>query len=318
MSEKTLKARLVNKHDIEVNWLKSSFVPKQGELVVFDIEVDADGNALELPEGRTTPYSYERIKIGDGITNVNDLPFATDGFVSYAEAQELTDDQKVIARENIGAKPEDVVANITGSYVAGTGVVRTCDKTCEELWTANEEGRDVIFNISGYQNVKGEFHNISTTNGIVREIHVRVFTTTGYSSYVIAEDNTITLTQSNLLNKNMIKQETGTSTGYVMSQKAVTDALDANLTAANTYTDEAIAPVAALVGDTPVAEQISTAITESVADWAETDETAPSYIKNKPDEDDALELVAELELATPVAASDGSIYTDENGVVYTL
>ena len=53
-------------------------------------------------------------------------------------------------------------------------------------------------------------------------------------------------------------------------------------------------------------------------DWDETDETSQSFIKNKPNEDDALELVTELELATPVAASDGSIYTDENGVVYTL
>lgn len=53
-------------------------------------------------------------------------------------------------------------------------------------------------------------------------------------------------------------------------------------------------------------------------DWAETDETSLSYIKNKPDENDALALVTEMGLVEPVAAEDGSIYTDENGVVYSL
>jgi hypothetical protein len=53
-------------------------------------------------------------------------------------------------------------------------------------------------------------------------------------------------------------------------------------------------------------------------DWDETDETSLSYIKNKPDEMDALEIVAQMGLVEPTAANDGSIYTDENGVIYTL
>ena len=59
--EKKLSTRIVHKHDIEANWLKAvNFVPKQGELVVYDI----DDN-----------YNYERVKIGDGVTTVSDLPF---------------------------------------------------------------------------------------------------------------------------------------------------------------------------------------------------------------------------------------------------
>ena len=62
MAEKNMKARIVHKHDIESNWLlATNFTPKQGEIVVYDI----DDN-----------YSYERFKIGDGVQNVNDLPFA--------------------------------------------------------------------------------------------------------------------------------------------------------------------------------------------------------------------------------------------------
>lgn len=60
-NEKQIKARLQQKHDIEANWnLATNFVPKQGELIVYD----KDEN-----------YSYERMKIGDGEKTVNALPF---------------------------------------------------------------------------------------------------------------------------------------------------------------------------------------------------------------------------------------------------
>lgn len=62
MAEKTLKSRIIHKHDTAANWLKATtFVPKQGEIIVYDIDAD---------------YSYERFKIGDGKTAVNSLPFA--------------------------------------------------------------------------------------------------------------------------------------------------------------------------------------------------------------------------------------------------
>lgn len=61
MSEKTLKTRIVHKHDTQENWIKAeNFIPKQGEIIVYD---------------RDDTYTYERFKIGDGETNVNDLPF---------------------------------------------------------------------------------------------------------------------------------------------------------------------------------------------------------------------------------------------------
>lgn len=61
MAEKNIKSRIVHKHDTESNWNKATnFIPKQGEIIVYDI----DSN-----------HSYERIKIGDGVTNVNNLPF---------------------------------------------------------------------------------------------------------------------------------------------------------------------------------------------------------------------------------------------------
>jgi hypothetical protein len=74
--------RICNKHDLEVNWLNNpSFVPLQGELIIYDCEVDTDGNTLELPSNRATPYTYERLKIGDGFTLVNDLPFVDESVI---------------------------------------------------------------------------------------------------------------------------------------------------------------------------------------------------------------------------------------------
>ena len=54
------------------------------------------------------------------------------------------------------------------------------------------------------------------------------------------------------------------------------------------------------------------------ADWRQTDEMAIDFIKNKPDRDDALVIVTEMGFVEPIAAADGSIYTDENGAIYTL
>lgn len=60
MADKTVKIRLVLKHDTEENWAKAAnFIPKQGEVIIYD---GAAG-------------SPSRVKIGDGATKVNDLPF---------------------------------------------------------------------------------------------------------------------------------------------------------------------------------------------------------------------------------------------------
>lgn len=60
---KTLKARIVQKHDTEANWKKATgFAPRDGELIVYS--KDADNNA--------------RLKVGDGTTNINNLSFVND------------------------------------------------------------------------------------------------------------------------------------------------------------------------------------------------------------------------------------------------
>ena len=112
-NKKTITTRIQNKHDLEVNWKKATgFIPLVGELVIYDKEVDSDGNTKTitvngssvsaLPEGRTTAYTYERFKIGDGVTAINDLPFCmahkTQGvFYIEGDSSSTTDDTNKVA-----------------------------------------------------------------------------------------------------------------------------------------------------------------------------------------------------------------------------
>lgn len=58
---KRLKSRSIQKHDVEANWLQATgFVPYAGEIIVYD---------------KDEAHDYVRFKIGDGNSNVNDLPF---------------------------------------------------------------------------------------------------------------------------------------------------------------------------------------------------------------------------------------------------
>ena len=53
--------RIQHKHDIEANWIKAvNFIPLNGEIIVYDKDSEHDS---------------ARIKIGDGTTKINELPF---------------------------------------------------------------------------------------------------------------------------------------------------------------------------------------------------------------------------------------------------
>lgn len=71
---KTIQGRIINKHGTEEEWILSvytdltksvlrenPFIPLDGELIIYDPD---------------SVYMYRRIKFGDGVTDVVDLPFA--------------------------------------------------------------------------------------------------------------------------------------------------------------------------------------------------------------------------------------------------
>ena len=94
MAEKNINARIIHKHDTEANWnLATNFTPKQGEIVVYDVD---------------DTYTYERFKIGDGVINVTSLPFVTSIGISGASAGQII---KVKEVDDLGRPTAWEVAN---------------------------------------------------------------------------------------------------------------------------------------------------------------------------------------------------------------
>ena len=95
MSEKNLSSRIINKHDTEVNWNKATnFIPKAGEIIVYD---------------RDETYDYERFKIGDGETTVMDLPI-----INNAVPTTTTDDNDKILMVVNGVPAWVAITNAEG------------------------------------------------------------------------------------------------------------------------------------------------------------------------------------------------------------
>lgn len=85
--EKEWYGRIQHKYDIEENWKKAvNFIPLEGELIIY---------------GKDINYSYDRFKVGDGVTKVNDLPFTDRYFikqlpVTYSELTLLRNNSELI------------------------------------------------------------------------------------------------------------------------------------------------------------------------------------------------------------------------------
>ena len=86
---KTFKTRIVHKHAIEADWVRAiNFIPMKAALIVYD----PDNN-----------YFFPRIKIGDGINNVNDLPFVNiDSEGNFIDAGFITDNKEILGSLDAG------------------------------------------------------------------------------------------------------------------------------------------------------------------------------------------------------------------------
>ena len=67
-----MKARVSNLYKTEADWMKLAFTPADGELVIY------------APDKN---YTYARLKVGDGHTPLNLLPFFTDACVDAKLAE---------------------------------------------------------------------------------------------------------------------------------------------------------------------------------------------------------------------------------------
>ena len=91
---KEIASRLVLKHDIEANWNRAeTFVPKQGEIIVYDID---------------ETHSVERFKLGDGKTTAIKLPF----YLEH-ELDNILDKIDYLANNTLKADWQNGVLNLT-------------------------------------------------------------------------------------------------------------------------------------------------------------------------------------------------------------
>lgn len=98
---KQIYTRIQNKHDLTANWAVSDLVPLVGEIIIYD----AEGS---LPA---------KVKIGDGINKVNDLPFFNTG----------TDEGSIASLEQLGVIASAYELNNT------TGTTRNIQTQINEL-----------------------------------------------------------------------------------------------------------------------------------------------------------------------------------------
>ena len=222
--EKNMNTRIQHKHDIEANWLKATnFTPLVGEIVVYD----PDGN-----------YDYSRIKIGDGKTNINSLPFIKDSVSPIATVSQtgtgavisITDKDGTTTATITNGKDGKDGTSVTHSWNGTTLTITSASGTS----SANLKGEKGDKGDTGAQGIQGEKGDKGDQGeqgiqGIQGETGETGATgAAGKSAYQYAKENGYTGTETEFginLTKEIptVTQEAGASETLVMSQKAVTD-----------------------------------------------------------------------------------------------
>lgn len=105
MANKTLKTRIINKHDTQTNWAKAvNFIPKAGEVIVYT--------------------DLHKVKVGDGTTKVSALPFIDNDKVDKVSGKQLSTNDYTTTEKNKLAGIENGAQKNTVTSVAGkTGAV---------------------------------------------------------------------------------------------------------------------------------------------------------------------------------------------------
>lgn len=117
---KQINARIITKHDVAANWAKAvNFVPKQGEIIVYEAEAGIGGVA-----------GVPRLKVGDGVNKINYLKFITDPYVEKRNGYGLSkndfiDDYKNILDTMLSFGDEIKFTDTT--YLSGTGIYLSPD-----------------------------------------------------------------------------------------------------------------------------------------------------------------------------------------------
>lgn len=123
----------------------------------------------------------------------------------------------------------NVVANIEARFDVSTlKTVYSCDKTFAELWEAYESDKNILFCKNGlYASSAFRSTAISSNGAESKRIYIQFIVNKNLTELYINEDNVIVEScVSDMVVKSSLVQETGMGAYAVMSQRAVTNALD--------------------------------------------------------------------------------------------
>ena len=156
--------RIQHKHDIEANWIKAvNFTPLNGEIIVYDKDNEHDS---------------ARIKIGDGTTKINELPFiqeasdidaVTIDIDGAAEGTAMGIDADTfgghpvnyfITRPEVGDVLSDAMLKTGGEFVGNVTMANTANMKYQIS--------DNVFVLVGHSN--GEFVISTNNNGTWNEL----------------------------------------------------------------------------------------------------------------------------------------------------
>lgn len=123
MADKVFNGRIIHKNDIEENWEKAiNFIPKKSELIIYNPD---------------NTHAQARVKVGDGVTKVNDLPFIIDD-----------------------VKPVTTVNGKTGASIVLTG---------EDIAISADDNTTVKERVGNVQSAASTAHNTATARGTLAQ-----------------------------------------------------------------------------------------------------------------------------------------------------
>ena len=133
MADKVFNGRIIHKNDIEENWKKAiNFIPKKSELIIYNPD---------------NTHAQARVKVGDGVTKVNDLPFTIDDVKQVTTVNGKTGASIVLTGDDIpfsaGDSSENTVKyNIDGAW----SLAETAQTTAETAQTTAETAQNTANN----------------------------------------------------------------------------------------------------------------------------------------------------------------------------
>lgn len=114
MAEKVFKTRIMHRHNTEAVWAtKTTFVPKAGELIIYDVDAT---------------HVYPRVKFGDGVTRLSSLPF-------------MVSPQTPVSDPTASGTAEEFIATISQD---ANGVITATKKTVSSLAPITDAEIDAI------------------------------------------------------------------------------------------------------------------------------------------------------------------------------